>query len=146
MMLFFRGVNRAQIEDLLSGGKSECAPNHNPNSDDEKNYRRCFHPIHCSFGLTSGTLVAVAESHDGAVLDLSNRWGTSMLLWVQACCNEWRRLYMLHYALVFLVIALLAGAFGFFGVAGIAASFAKILFVIFLVMFLISFIGGRRRI
>src|SRR5690349_5475265 len=51
---------------------------------------------------------------------------------------------MLHYAVVFLIIALLAGLFGFFGVAGLAASIAKVLFVIFLVMFLVSFITGRR--
>ena len=43
---------------------------------------------------------------------------------------------MLHYALVFLVVALIAAALGFGGVAGIAASIAKILFVVFLVLFL----------
>ena len=42
---------------------------------------------------------------------------------------------MLHYAVVFLIIALLAGVFGFFGVAGMAASIAKVLFVLFLVLF-----------
>ena len=51
---------------------------------------------------------------------------------------------MLHYAVVFLVIALIAGALSFFGIAGTAASIAKILFLIFLVLFAVSLIAGRR--
>ena len=46
---------------------------------------------------------------------------------------------MLHWTLVFLIVALIAAAFGFTGVAGTAANIAKILFVIFLVLWLISF-------
>jgi len=51
---------------------------------------------------------------------------------------------MLHYALVFLVVALIAGVLGFGFIAGTAAYIAKILFIVFLVLFIISFIGGRR--
>jgi uncharacterized membrane protein YtjA (UPF0391 family) len=51
---------------------------------------------------------------------------------------------MLHYSLVFLILALIAGALGFFWIAGVAASIAKILFFVFLVIFLIGFITGRR--
>ena len=51
---------------------------------------------------------------------------------------------MLHYALLFLVVALIAGVLGFGFVAGTAAYIAKVLFVVFLILFLISFIGGRR--
>ena len=40
---------------------------------------------------------------------------------------------MLHYAVVFLVIALIAALFGFGGIAAGAAGIAKILFVIFLI-------------
>jgi uncharacterized membrane protein YtjA (UPF0391 family) len=43
---------------------------------------------------------------------------------------------MLTWALIFLVVALIAGAFGFWGVASAATSFAKILFIVFLVLFL----------
>ena len=43
---------------------------------------------------------------------------------------------MLTWALIFLVVALIAGAFGFWGVASAATGFAKILFVVFLVLFL----------
>jgi uncharacterized membrane protein YtjA (UPF0391 family) len=51
---------------------------------------------------------------------------------------------MLYYALVFLVVALIAGVLGFGFIAGTAAYIAKILFVVFLILFLLSFISGRR--
>jgi uncharacterized membrane protein YtjA (UPF0391 family) len=56
---------------------------------------------------------------------------------------KWRS-EMLHYAWVFLIVALIAAVLGFWGVAGVAASFAKILFFVFLVIFLVSFLMGRR--
>ena len=46
---------------------------------------------------------------------------------------------MLHYAIVFLVIALIAGVLGFSGIAGTASSIAWILFVVFLIL---AVIGG----
>ena len=49
-----------------------------------------------------------------------------------------RRWTMLSWALIFLIVALIAAALGFTGVAGTAAGIAKILFVIFLVLFLVS--------
>jgi uncharacterized membrane protein YtjA (UPF0391 family) len=51
---------------------------------------------------------------------------------------------MLHYAIVFLIIALLAGVFGFGGIAGTSAWIAQVLFVVFLVLFLVSLLTGRR--
>jgi uncharacterized membrane protein YtjA (UPF0391 family) len=51
---------------------------------------------------------------------------------------------MLHWTLVFLVIALIAGVLGFVGIAGTAAEIAKILFFVFLVLWLISFVSRRR--
>jgi uncharacterized membrane protein YtjA (UPF0391 family) len=45
---------------------------------------------------------------------------------------------MLYYALVFLVVAIIAGLLGFGAVAFAAAGVAKILFFIFLVLFLLS--------
>lgn len=47
---------------------------------------------------------------------------------------------MLQYALIFLVVALIAAALGFGALAGTAALIAKVCFVIFLVFALISFI------
>jgi uncharacterized membrane protein YtjA (UPF0391 family) len=51
---------------------------------------------------------------------------------------------MLYYAVVFLIIALVAEALGFFGIAGLAGSIAHVLFVIFIVLFLVSLISGLR--
>lgn len=52
---------------------------------------------------------------------------------------------MLQYAIIFLIVALIAGALGFFAVAGTAALIAKVLFVVFLVLFVISLIIGGKR-
>jgi uncharacterized membrane protein YtjA (UPF0391 family) len=51
---------------------------------------------------------------------------------------------MLHYAWIFLVIAIIAAVFGFGGVASAAAGIAKVLFFIFLAIFVISLLMGRR--
>jgi uncharacterized membrane protein YtjA (UPF0391 family) len=55
-----------------------------------------------------------------------------------------RRIIMLQWALIFLIIAIIAGVFGFAGIAGAATGIAKILFFIFLVIFLISLVFGMR--
>jgi uncharacterized membrane protein YtjA (UPF0391 family) len=47
---------------------------------------------------------------------------------------------MLHYSVVFLVIALIAAVFGFGGIAAGAVEIAKILFFIFAVMAVVSFV------
>lgn len=54
---------------------------------------------------------------------------------------------MLYWALVFFVVALVAGAFGFGGVAAASSGIAQILFFLFLVLFAASLILGlvRRR-
>ncbi|MEJ8854284.1 DUF1328 domain-containing protein [Variovorax robiniae] len=52
---------------------------------------------------------------------------------------------MLHYAVVFLVIALVAALFGFGGIAASAVGIAKILFVVFLVLAIASMIAGLIR-
>jgi uncharacterized membrane protein YtjA (UPF0391 family) len=51
---------------------------------------------------------------------------------------------MLGYALLFLIIALIAGAMGFGLVGGMAYGAAKILFFIFLVLAVASMLTGRR--
>jgi uncharacterized membrane protein YtjA (UPF0391 family) len=50
---------------------------------------------------------------------------------------------MLSWAILFLVIALIAGVLGFGVVAGTTAWIAKVLFVVFLILFIVSLIGGR---
>ena len=49
---------------------------------------------------------------------------------------------MLYWALMFLIIAIIAGVLGFGGIAFAAAGIAKILFFIFLVVFAIMLITG----
>ncbi len=51
---------------------------------------------------------------------------------------------MLSYALLFFVIALIAGAMGFGLVGGMAYTAAKICFVVFLILAVISLFSGRR--
>lgn len=51
---------------------------------------------------------------------------------------------MLYYALVFLVLGLVAGALGVSGVAAVASQIAWVLFVVGLVLMLVHFISGRR--
>ena len=51
---------------------------------------------------------------------------------------------MLGWAVVFLIIALMAAIFGFGGIAAASAGIAKLLFFIFLVLFVISLIFGWR--
>ncbi|MCR2746840.1 DUF1328 domain-containing protein [Limnobacter parvus] len=47
---------------------------------------------------------------------------------------------MLHYAVVFFVIALIAALFGFGGIAAGAVEIAKVLFFIFIILAAITFI------
>lgn len=51
---------------------------------------------------------------------------------------------MLRYALVFLIVALVAGLFGFTDVAGVSYVAAKILFFVFLVLFVLTLLFGSR--
>ncbi|HXF54360.1 MAG TPA: DUF1328 domain-containing protein [Hyphomicrobiaceae bacterium] len=52
---------------------------------------------------------------------------------------------LLHYAIVFLIVALIAAAVGFGGVAGVAMEGARLLFWIFIVLFAISLVAGVLR-
>jgi len=51
---------------------------------------------------------------------------------------------MLKWAVVFLIIAIVAAVFGFGVLSGAAATIAEILFVVFLIFLIISFIFGWR--
>jgi uncharacterized membrane protein YtjA (UPF0391 family) len=50
---------------------------------------------------------------------------------------------MLHYWIVFFVVALFAGLFGFTGVAGAAADIARILFVLVSGLAVLSYVINR---
>ena len=52
---------------------------------------------------------------------------------------------MLYWAVVFLVIALVAALFGFGGIASAAVGIAKVLFFLFVVIFVVTLILGLAR-
>jgi uncharacterized membrane protein YtjA (UPF0391 family) len=52
---------------------------------------------------------------------------------------------MLYWALMFLVVALVAAVFGFGGIASTATGIAQVLFVIAIVMFILSLLAGFMR-
>ena len=51
---------------------------------------------------------------------------------------------MLHYALMFLIVGLIAGALGLSGVAAVAGQIAWILFLIGVVLLIVHMARGRR--
>lgn len=51
---------------------------------------------------------------------------------------------MLHYALIFLVVAIVAALLGFSGIAGAATNIAWILFVVGLIVAAVLFVMGKR--
>ena len=50
---------------------------------------------------------------------------------------------MLHHALVFLVVALIAAVLGFGVIAGTAATIAKVCFVVFLIFAIVTFLKKK---
>jgi uncharacterized membrane protein YtjA (UPF0391 family) len=50
---------------------------------------------------------------------------------------------MLYYALVFLIVGLVAGALGLFGVAAIASQIAWLLFLVGIVLLVVHLVTGR---
>jgi len=52
--------------------------------------------------------------------------------------------FVLRYAIIFFIVALVAAVFGFGGIAGEAAWIGKVLLVVFLILAVVSMIFGRR--
>jgi uncharacterized membrane protein YtjA (UPF0391 family) len=85
----------------------------------------------------------------------STRWaseglplGVPLLTGIVACGDvEGGGTAMLTWAVVFLIIALVAAVFGFGGIASAAVGIAKVLFFLFLVVFIVLLVLGfmRRR-
>jgi uncharacterized membrane protein YtjA (UPF0391 family) len=51
---------------------------------------------------------------------------------------------MLRWAILFLIVAIIAAVFGFGGIAAAATDVARLLFVVFLALFVIALVMGRR--
>ena len=52
---------------------------------------------------------------------------------------------MLSWALLFFILAIVAGLFGFIGIAGASFAAAKVLFFVFLILFMFSLLRGLIR-
>ncbi len=52
---------------------------------------------------------------------------------------------MLYYALMFLIVGLIAGALGLFGVAAVAGQIAWILFLVGVILIVVHLVSGGRR-
>lgn len=52
---------------------------------------------------------------------------------------------LLDWAVIFLVLAIVAGIFGFGGIASESAWIAKVLFVVFIVIYILSFLFNRTK-
>jgi uncharacterized membrane protein YtjA (UPF0391 family) len=52
---------------------------------------------------------------------------------------------MLAWAMIFLLVALIAGAFGFVGVASAADGAARLMFFVFLMLFALALVTGAGR-
>jgi uncharacterized membrane protein YtjA (UPF0391 family) len=52
---------------------------------------------------------------------------------------------LLHWAVVFLIVALVAAVLGFGGIAGTAVGAAKLLFFVAIILAIIAFIGNAMR-
>jgi uncharacterized membrane protein YtjA (UPF0391 family) len=52
---------------------------------------------------------------------------------------------MLRYALLFLIVSIIAALFGFGGISAAATEIARVLFFIFIVLFLAMLIAGLMR-
>ena len=50
----------------------------------------------------------------------------------------------LRWAILFLVVAIIAGVFGFGGIAAAATDIARLLFLVFMVLFVVALVAGRR--
>jgi len=53
---------------------------------------------------------------------------------------------MLRWAIVFALIAIVAGALGFYGLESTSAQIAKLFALVFVVLFIVSLVAGRRAI
>jgi uncharacterized membrane protein YtjA (UPF0391 family) len=95
--------------------------------------------------IQPGHLRTEVNRHGICSVDRGDGWARSGAL--PAIRPDWsfsvKGKAMLRWALLFLVVAIIAAIFGFSGVAADSAWIAKILFFVFIVLFVLSLIVGR---
>jgi uncharacterized membrane protein YtjA (UPF0391 family) len=92
-------------------------------------------------GRVGQPIVATCINGDTQVVAEITRLRTPFTLSVISLVTS-RKFIMLHYAVVFFVIALIAALFGFGGIAASAVSIGKILFIVFAILAVASFLFG----
>jgi uncharacterized membrane protein YtjA (UPF0391 family) len=98
--------------------------------------------IHLSYTAESSSIFNdIVEWHPSC--NLRKRPGNGRQDWSGRTAKEKRN--MLYYALVFLLVAVVAAILGFGGLAIVSAGIAKILFFVFIVLFLVSLITHMSR-
>jgi uncharacterized membrane protein YtjA (UPF0391 family) len=93
----------------------------------------------------TATLVAPTSARRGARCGATGPATTLKTPQHIGCAPRNQERAMLHYAVVFFVIALIAALFGFTGIAAGAASIAQVLFVVFIVLAIASFVFSMFR-
>jgi uncharacterized membrane protein YtjA (UPF0391 family) len=93
--------------------------------------------------ISVGYVLRLGKPHTDCINGLYSRYFRHLQA---AAYSFFRGAHMLHYAVVFFVIALIAAFFGFGGIAVGAAGIAKILFIVFLIGAVVTFLMslGRR--
>ena len=94
---------------------------------------------HDTYPVSSISLVEVLQDHESPLC--------FHLLFRHNSCSDLGRKEsaMLYYALVFLIVGLIAGALGIYGVAAVASQIAWVLFLIGIVLLVVHLVSGRTR-
>jgi uncharacterized membrane protein YtjA (UPF0391 family) len=106
--------------------------------------RRRFVPMHCKQAPTPPFTSREGTSREGPTGIDGFRELSATLPRVILGAYDNSRCVMFNWAVIFLVVALVAGVLGFTGIAGTATQIAWILFVVGIVMAIVFFLGGRR--
>ncbi len=65
-------------------------------------------------------------------------------LWKDSCYRSQQEDAVLYYALMFLIVGLIAGALGIYGVAAVASQIAWVLFLIGVILLVVHVVTGSR--
>src|SRR5262249_23086913 len=79
----------------------------------------------------------------GASVTLRLTPGTGGVAFSLARMNPRGGFLMLRWAIVFAIIALIAGALGFYGLESVSADIAKFFALVFLILFVVALVVGR---
>jgi uncharacterized membrane protein YtjA (UPF0391 family) len=91
--------------------------------------------------MTLPDALKIGKTHKGEGHSLVD---TFIFIPISTLRIERKEVQMLYWAIVFLVVAIIATVFGFGVIAGTTAWIAKVLFIVFLILFVVSLIFGRR--